>query len=314
MPPATKTKRAPKLTAKTADKHTLYELAVQNVEAEIDFVDDTYKTIRGKAARTLREDFCGTGNTSCEWVRRRKTNTAVGLDIDKPTLAWGKAKNVAKLPAEARSRVQLLARDVLTPGDATGTDLVLAMNFSYWLFRKRRELLDYYKSVFESLPEHGVFMLDHYGGWESMKEVVEDREVQTPDGQTFTYVWEQARYAPVTGDMDCRISFRFEDGTEMTDAFSYTWRLWTLPEVRDLLYDAGFERVTVYWEGAEEIDEDEHDDDEDIEVGGNGIFEPTEDGEADPAFISYIVAEKRAMPPQGAKPKGSKGTKSKSRK
>jgi len=291
------------LTAKTADKHRLYELAVQNVEAEIDFVDATYKALRGRAARSLREDFCGTGNSSCEWVRRRKTNTAVGLDIDQPTLAWGKTRNVARLPEEARNRVRLLKRDVMRPGDAVGTDIVLAMNFSYWLFRKRQELLAYFRAVRESLPDHGVFILDHYGGWESMKEVVEDREVETPDGQTFTYVWDQARYAPVTGDMDCRISFRFADGSELPNAFSYTWRLWTMPEVRDLLDEAGFERVTVYWEGAEEVDEDEYDDDEDIEVGGNGIFEPTEHGEADPAFISYIVAEKRAISPSGVKPK-----------
>ncbi|MCA9297734.1 MAG: hypothetical protein KDA28_01630, partial [Phycisphaerales bacterium] len=59
------------LTAKTADRHILYQESVQNVEAEIDFVDEQFRKRRGRHARRLREDFCGTANTSCEWVRRR---------------------------------------------------------------------------------------------------------------------------------------------------------------------------------------------------------------------------------------------------
>ena len=51
-------------TAATADRHVLYQLSVQNVEAEIDFVDQTYKELRAKHAIRLREDFCGTGHTS----------------------------------------------------------------------------------------------------------------------------------------------------------------------------------------------------------------------------------------------------------
>ena len=73
-------------TAATTSKHELYQLSVQNVEAEIDFIDETFEQIRGREAVSLREDFCGTGNTSTEWVRRRSANTAIGLDIDQPTL------------------------------------------------------------------------------------------------------------------------------------------------------------------------------------------------------------------------------------
>ncbi|MBL4698256.1 MAG: hypothetical protein JKX70_05420, partial [Phycisphaerales bacterium] len=47
-----------------------------------------------------------------------------------------------------------------------------------------------------------------------------------------------------------------------------------------LLSEAGFANVVVYWEGDDEDDDEE----------GNGIYEPTLKGEADPAFISYIVA------------------------
>ena len=37
--------------AATADRHRLYELSVQCVEAEIDFVDETYRALRGRKAR-----------------------------------------------------------------------------------------------------------------------------------------------------------------------------------------------------------------------------------------------------------------------
>jgi hypothetical protein len=56
--------------------------------------------------------------------------------------------------------------------------------------------------------------------------------------------------------------------------------LYTAPELKDILLEAGFRKVTVYWEG------------EDEEGEGNGIFTPDEKGEADLAWIAYIVAEK----------------------
>ena len=63
--------------ASKADRHVLYEDSVQCVEAEIDFIDETFKKLRSRTPRLLREDFCGTANTSCEWVRRRKRNRAI---------------------------------------------------------------------------------------------------------------------------------------------------------------------------------------------------------------------------------------------
>ena len=52
----------------------MYQESVQCVEAEIDFVEKTYKEIRGNNARFLREDFSGTGQTAAEWVSRNKKN------------------------------------------------------------------------------------------------------------------------------------------------------------------------------------------------------------------------------------------------
>ena len=50
----------------------------------------------------------------------------------------------------------------------------------------------------------------------------------------------------------CNIHFKFPDGSKIKRAFSYTWRLWTAPELRDMLLDAGFRNVTVYWEGEDD--------------------------------------------------------------
>ena len=266
--------------ASNTNIHELYQLSVQNVESEIDFIDETFEQIRGRKAVTLREDFCGTGNTSAEWVRRRTTNTAIGLDLDQPTLDFGHQTHVANLDEDAASRISLIHRNVLTPGDAGGSDCVLAMNFSYWLFKTREDLRNYFIAVRESLGEQGVFFLDHYGGSEAMTETREAKKIDDGPGRVFTYIWEQKHFNPITGDMECRIHFKFPDKTKLNDAFVYHWRLWSMPEIRELLSEAGFANVVVYWEGDDEDDDEE----------GNGEYEPTLEGTADPAFISYIVA------------------------
>jgi hypothetical protein len=81
--------------------------------------------------------------------------------------------------------------------------------------------------------------------------------------------------------MQCRIHFVFPDGSKMKDAFRYEWRLWSIPEIRELLVEAGFSKTVVYWEGTDE-DSDE----------GDGDFQPTEIGDADAGWIAYISAEK----------------------
>ncbi|MEO1009297.1 MAG: class I SAM-dependent methyltransferase [Planctomycetota bacterium] len=267
--------KKPRFTAATADRHVLYTLAVQNVESEIDFVDETYHAIRGRHARRLREDFCGTAATSCEWIRRRPLNEAVGLDIDQATLDWGRDNELARLTNEQRARVSLRARDVRAPAqDERDMDAVLAMNFSYNALMTREDMLRYMRSVRRSLAPGGLFFMDCYGGHESLMEQEEPRKCPG-----FTYVWEQVRFNPITHNLQCAIHFEFPDGTEMRDAFTYDWRLWTMPELRDLLQEAGFEKSTVYWEG------------DDGDGGGDGDFQPTDDGDACASWIAYIVAE-----------------------
>ena len=262
--------------ADRADRHQLYELSVQCAESEIDFVDDTYKALRGRRARLLREDFCGTANVCCEWVGRRKSNHSIGVDIDKEVLAWGKKHKVGKLTSDQQKRITLLAEDVLRV-KTNSPDAVSAMNFSYWLFKKRDDLLKYFKTVRSALKRDGVFFLDAYGGYDSFKEIVEKRLVEEGN---FKYIWEQEKYDPISGNLTSHIHFSFPDGSRLDNAFTYDWRLWTLPEIRDLLNDAGFSAVTVYWQG---FDKDGEPD---------GDFKPAAEGEADAGWICYIAAEK----------------------
>ena len=84
----------------------------------------------------------------------------------------------------------------------------------------------------------------------------------------------------ITGMMTAYIHFKFPDGTKLKKAFKYHWRHYTLPELQDCLLDAGFSDVTVYWEGEDEDGE------------GDGVFSPATEGEADPAFITYVVAQR----------------------
>ncbi|MDX2114569.1 MAG: class I SAM-dependent methyltransferase [Planctomycetota bacterium] len=273
-------KKTPRRTAKAsmatrADRHELYQRAVQTVDAEIDFVDDTFKILRGRFPRLLREDFCGTANTSCEFVRRRPGNRAFGVDLDESTLEWGIVHNLGKLKGAARSRVELIRDNVLTVRTPP-VDAVLAMNFSYYLFHERATLRRYFSCVRDALTKDGLFFLDAYGGSDAFRVMTEKR----PIGRGVTYIWDQAAYDPVSGMQTCRIHFQFKDGSKLRNAFEYEWRLWTLPEIREVLGEAGFARSTVYWEGWNEKTWE-----------GDGDFRPVERGEPDLGWIVYIVAE-----------------------
>ncbi|MBM4108395.1 MAG: class I SAM-dependent methyltransferase [Phycisphaerae bacterium] len=274
MPP---TRWTQPTTARRADRWDLYEHSVQSVEHEVGLVDRVYRRLRGRPPRSLREDFCGTALSACQWVRHREGNTAVALDIDPGTIAQARERSHRRLTEEQRSRLTLLRRDVRSPGrEGSGVDVVLAMNFSYWVFKTRPALLAYFRAVRRSLAPRGVLFLDHFGGWAATREQEERTRYHR-----FTYVWDQHRFNPITNGITCFIHFEFRDGTVLRRAFRYDWRVWTIPETRGLLHEAGFRRAGVLWEGT-----DRH-------GRGNGVFRPASDRpEACESFVAYLVAEK----------------------
>jgi len=262
--------------ADLADPHELYEASVQSVSHEVEFLDAAFVELLGRKPRTLREDFCGTAAAACEWVRSHKTREAVAVDIDPKVLAWGRDHHMASLKEKQRARVRLLEGDVRT-AETGATDITVAFNFSWWTFKTRQALLEYFRAVYASLADDGLFVLDIYGGSDAYAE-----QEEATDYGLFTYVWDQFGFDPVSARYICYIHFRFPDGSELPRAFSYDWRLWTLPELRELLAEAGFARSVVYWQGEDEDGEP------------NGEFTIVERGEADPAWIAYVAAVKGA--------------------
>ena len=274
-----KTTESGQFLSDSADRHLLYQQSVQDVETEIDFVEQTWSELRHRPAVFLREDFCGTANTSCEWVRRDDDHNAVGIDLDREVLEWGRLNNLASLSQGQFERVELLHEDVLLAQPGL-VDIILAMNFSYYLFLTRDDLREYFINALEGLVSDGVLMLDAYGGYEAPMVLTEPRECKDTEKRDFTYIWEQAEFNPIDSCMTCHIHFEFPDESRIDKAFSYHWRLWTLPEIREILYEAGFMTVDIYWEGTDEANNE-----------GNGIYTPSETGDADPGWVCYIVAQ-----------------------
>ena len=262
--------------AEMADKHDLYELSVQDVENEVVFLRDTFSKVRGRDAHVLREDFCGTASACCEWVRQGEEYQAIGVDIDPAVLEWGRNNRLGKLDTADRARVRLIESDVLAV-DTPKVDILTAFNFSFFIFNTRDSLREYFQKARDALVDDGVMFLDMFGGPEAQEETKEKTKHKK---HGFSYIWHQETFHPVTHFIRCHIHFKFRDGSKMKKAFTYEWRLWTAPEILEVLAEAGFTKSKIYWEGSDE------------DGDGNGVFTPEDKGEADLAWIAYIVAEK----------------------
>lgn len=266
-----KKKRKVRLTRKTADKHELYQASVQDPDFEVDLASSFFKKRVGRKAMSLREDFCGTAYLCSRWVKSHKKRTATGVDFHPPTLRWGREHNIAPLGKHA-DRVTLVEGDVRDPHPARH-DVVMALNYSYFCFKERDALRGYFESVKGHLVEDGLFFMDLFGGWEAQQVMIEERKLRQ-----FRYVWDQAKYNPITAEFLAYIHFEFADGSKMKRAFTYDWRLWTIAELRDLLAEAGFGYVECLWE------------DEDEDGEGNGHFRRRVNVQNDPGWNAYLMA------------------------
>ncbi|SDX67485.1 hypothetical protein SAMN05421644_10943 [Allochromatium warmingii] len=259
------------------DRFHLYQLAVQHPAAEIDLIERLFREQSGRTAHILREDFCGTAAVAIEWVRRRPEHHAWGVDYDPEALIWGRRQVRRLLTSEQQERIQLLTADVLH-AETPPVDMVLALNFSYWLLDTRAALLTYFQRVRTQLVPGGLFVLDAHGGPDAQRLTRERRRIHDPTGEDFDYCWERAAFDPISGRQVCHIHFQFDDGVRLERAFSYHWRLWTLPEIRELLEAAGFTAIQVYWQGWTAQNQ------------ADGYFVPVAHGEPDEAWIAYISA------------------------
>lgn len=267
--------------AERADKFALYQRSVQSPTVDIAFFDAEFRKLRGRQPLSVREDFCGTFLFSVEWCKSDPRRTAVGVDLDGPTLDWGRAHTLAAAPPDAAARVLLAQADVR---DTTlpPVDLIVAMNFSYCIFKTRDDLRSYFAAAHKNLVADGVMALEVYGGTEAVVELVDERELKGG----LTYVWEQEKFNPIDHHTLCHITWRFKDGSELRHAFTYDWRLWSLPELGEVLREAGFSEVRFYFERVEAEDED------DEYMTGTGEFEPHTEIENQEAWLGYVLALK----------------------
>ena len=64
------------------------------------------------------------------------------------------------------------------------------------------------------------------------------------------YHWEHETADPITAMVENSISFKVEVAGEiiahLPRAFVYRWRLWSLSELREALFEAGFSSIDIY--------------------------------------------------------------------
>ena len=269
---AKRKRRGTKLAA-SADKYDLYQQSVQDPEFEVSFMRRLFRRYYSHPPTSLREDFCGSAAISCHWAESNPQHIAYAVDLDPEPLRWCMENSLPALTPSAAERVKLTQEDVRTT-TLPRTDLLLAANFSYFVFHDRNTLRSYFQAALQNLNREGLMVLDIYGGPDAQTTMEESRELDN-----FEYVFEQHSFDPIHHATTCFIHFNFPDGSRLKRAFRYDWRLWTIPEVRELLIEAGFRKTEVYWEGVDAKTEE-----------GNGKYRPREKAPDDPAWVAFIVA------------------------
>jgi len=164
------------------------------------------------------------------------------VDLDPAPLAWAWQHNNVLLNLPERGRLVLLQEDARSVGNTARADVLAAENYSFFVFRQRAELLDYFRAVHANLKDEGVLLMDVQGG----PEVITGGHRHSRNLEDAVYEWEVAHFDALTHEATCRIHFRFPDGTALTPAFEYHWRMWSPPEIRELVAEAGFSRSLFY--------------------------------------------------------------------
>jgi SAM-dependent methyltransferase len=224
-------------------KLALYRAAVQHPPAEISFLHRAYRHYRERDPLLLKEDFAGTAAVAAAWVGVDEDHQALAVDSHAPTLRWAQRAAMREI-GQRVTDLHFLHADVMTVVSPK-VDVVLALNFSTFIYHDRASLRDYFRHARRSLRPGGMLVIDAYGGPGAMRVGEQRRPAMTEAGAQFEYRWEQRGYDAVTARVDCRIHFAV-DSRVIRGAFRYDWRLWTLPELTELMREAGFRSAEVW--------------------------------------------------------------------
>ncbi len=256
------------------DKYDYYLRAVQSPDTDVEFIRDTYKELRKKFPSILREDFCGTFAICMEWVKLNRQNEAIGVDLDSEPIQWGLDHNLPTLSDVQRERLRVLQENVLNPG-LPKADVICSMNFSHYILKERSLLKAYFHNALVTLKDDGILLTDCFGGSATQSA----NEEMTNHGD-FNYYWDQKSFDPVTNNAMFYIHFKRRGEEKRKKIFSYDWRMWSIPELREIMIEAGFKSTYVYWEGTKK------------DGSGNGVFKRSEVGEECEAWVAYVVGVK----------------------
>ena len=259
---------------KEFEKYFYYANAVQSPEIDISFLNQVFLEIYNSKPLSLKEDFCGTFLLCCEWIKQSSEHKALGVDLNSEPLNYGKEKHLSQLSPLQKKQITIHRNDVLNKIDFHLFDIVLAQNFSYFIFKKRQTLLEYFKNAKKHLNKDGLFIIDAFGGSESTYPNIDETE-----HRDFIYQWDQDSFNPITHEAQFYIHFKRKNEETRHKVFAYDWRIWSLPELKDILIDAGFKEVFVYWEQ------------EDKEDGTPGEYKATTEAENCEAWVAYLVGK-----------------------
>lgn len=257
--------------AQKADKHACYQEAVQSPKKElINLVRIAHEmqSMRGclmRRPRLLREDFCGTAILCQEWTMRHVEHGAIGVDIDPQVLEYAESHFRA-----SSDRIELINANVLDVQGAGRADILVALNYAVCYFHTHEALTRYLRKARESLADGGVFICDLFGG----KRSVFEEWRFTRRCSTFQYIFEQSPVGLLDNVCTCTISFKFRaDGSSLKRAFTYKFRLWTVPDVLEALRLAGFKAIEV-WLGETRWSDSDSDPDPDSDSDSEEKPEP----------------------------------------
>lgn len=255
--------------SKKLDKFDLYTLCVQDPPRMAEFL----QAVHGDSPKILRDDFAGPGAIARAWAACSPRHRGIAVDLDKVPLT--KAKGAPRVKCFVTDVRQVKAK----------ADVICALNFGVCELHHRRDLLKYLSQVRSTLHLGGILVCDLYGGSDAFTRSTTRKTIRVDGNTSVRYSWVQDGGDAATARVHNRIHFAVHRGTSITkypDAFVYDWRLWSIPELRDAMIEAGFRLVEIHDRLGAARDTE-----------GQLHTRPLQEGEPlDDPFVVYVVARK----------------------